>query len=57
MLTPVVSLPVPAVVGIGDERLQGARHRQPFADRRVDVIEKIPRADTSCRDSRPWRYR
>ena len=41
MQTPVVSLPVPAVVGIGHQRLQRARHRQALADRRVDVVEEV----------------
>ena len=43
MLTPVVSLPVPAVVGIARSGLSGTGHRQSLADRRVDVVEEVVR--------------
>ena len=41
MLTPVVSLPVPAVVGIAMRGLSGPGTGKPFADGSVDVIEEI----------------
>ena len=43
MVTPVVSLPVPAVVGIAMSGFSGPGHRQALADRRVHVVEKVGR--------------
>ena len=43
MLTPVVSLPVPAVVGIAISGLSGPGHGQALADRRVHVVEEVGR--------------
>ena len=43
MLTPVVSLPVPAVVGMAISGLSGPGTGMRLADRRVDVVEEVGR--------------
>ena len=43
ILTPVVSLPVPAVVGIANSGFNGPGTGQPFADGRIHVVQKIGR--------------